>query len=329
VSGEIDTQGRITAVGGLDIKLETAIGAGCKTVIVPHENLHGPDGIEDFPEALKKELQILTFDHWKGGHEPFDYTRHVLQVVAVDHIVEAQEVAYVDAAELSAVEDQIVERAREAAAQIAERETDSRGCCLVIVTKHPRELDLEMLRPLLGAQVAMCWLLVPPERLEVFESALPDPGDFLRLRVFDLKTEELPAAVHEIVATHPLEACPDELVLVAPFFVLKRAGFGDGVDGSLAKLGLRRLFANNYARQKVKVKGCKSNLTAAYLRLALLGAGALARCPFVTRHEGFHVVDLNPIPEKYRLDLERAKTLLCRWLERWLDVVDENLGRDG
>jgi ATP-dependent Lon protease len=44
-TGEIDTQGRITGVGGLDAKTETALNAGCKTLIVSRENLSGPGGI--------------------------------------------------------------------------------------------------------------------------------------------------------------------------------------------------------------------------------------------------------------------------------------------
>ncbi len=82
ITGEVDTQGRITGVGGMGVKLETAYAAGCKTLIIPRENLDGTEGIDRLPDALKKELQILTFAQWKGAHEPFDYSRHMLQVVA-------------------------------------------------------------------------------------------------------------------------------------------------------------------------------------------------------------------------------------------------------
>ena len=41
ITGEIDTQGRVTAVGGIGVKLETAYAAGCKTLIIPRENLTG------------------------------------------------------------------------------------------------------------------------------------------------------------------------------------------------------------------------------------------------------------------------------------------------
>jgi ATP-dependent Lon protease len=98
MTGEIDTQGRILAVGGLDVKLETAIDVGCKTMIIPRSNLVGEGGIERLPEALKQDLQIITYEEWKTDHPPFDYEDHVLQVVAVDHIVQAAEVAFMDMA---------------------------------------------------------------------------------------------------------------------------------------------------------------------------------------------------------------------------------------
>ncbi len=104
VTGEIDTQGRVTGVGGMGVKLETAYAAGCKTLIIPRENLTGPEGIDRLPDALKQELQILTFDEWEGEHEPFDYTRHMLQVIAVDDIVQAAEVAFIDQEEIDSLD---------------------------------------------------------------------------------------------------------------------------------------------------------------------------------------------------------------------------------
>ena len=100
VTGEIDTQGRVTGIGGMGVKLETAYAAGCKTLIIPRENLTGIEGIDRLPDALKQELQILTFEQWKAPHEPFDYSRHMLQVVAVDDIVQASEVAFINQDEI-------------------------------------------------------------------------------------------------------------------------------------------------------------------------------------------------------------------------------------
>lgn len=95
MTGEIDTQGRILGIGGLAVKLETAYAAGCKTIIIPKENLQGREGVEGLPEDFKQELQILSFDDWDTRPEPLDAARHALQVIAVDHIVQAAAVAFV------------------------------------------------------------------------------------------------------------------------------------------------------------------------------------------------------------------------------------------
>ncbi|MGC8492306.1 MAG: S16 family serine protease [Syntrophobacteraceae bacterium] len=95
MTGEIDTQGRIAGIGGLSVKMETAYAAGVKTLIIPIENLKGDEGIEMLPESFTRELQILTYEQWKKIHEPFDQDRWLLQVVAVDDIVQAVDVAFV------------------------------------------------------------------------------------------------------------------------------------------------------------------------------------------------------------------------------------------
>jgi hypothetical protein len=118
-TGEIDTQGRITAVGALSVKLETAYDAGCKTLIIPTENLAGEGGLERLPEALKVELQILPFAAWRLPHEPFDYSWHILQVVAVDHIVQAAEIALIREEELEVLEMPFIAHARVAAEALA------------------------------------------------------------------------------------------------------------------------------------------------------------------------------------------------------------------
>ena len=95
-TGEIGTRGRVTGIGGLDVKLETAVHAGCKTLVIPRENLVGPGGIEGLPAALKKELQVLDFAQWQADREPMDFEHQLLRVVAVGHLTEAWEVAQLD-----------------------------------------------------------------------------------------------------------------------------------------------------------------------------------------------------------------------------------------
>ncbi len=177
-TGEIDTQGRITGVGGLDAKIETAVNAGCKTVIVPVTNLTGPGGIDRLPEPLRRELQILTFDQWRGPHEAFDPERHRLQVVAVDHIVEAFEVARVDEAELDAVERMCVDHARGAVPLLR----GGQPCPVALLVKDPAEIDLESFEPALCEGCAGCRLLIPKgtagQLSMELSSAAPPPDTF-------------------------------------------------------------------------------------------------------------------------------------------------------
>ena len=92
MTGEIDTQGRLLGIGGLNIKLETAFAAGCKRVIIPKDNLKGREGLDRFSDDFKRELEILSYEDWKERPENPDA---VMQVIAVDHILQAAEVAFV------------------------------------------------------------------------------------------------------------------------------------------------------------------------------------------------------------------------------------------
>lgn len=67
---------------------------------------------------MKDELQILTFDEWQGAHEPFDYTRHILHVVAVDDIMQAAQVAFIDEAELEDLKSGFLACARSVSEQL-------------------------------------------------------------------------------------------------------------------------------------------------------------------------------------------------------------------
>ncbi|MBN2123244.1 MAG: AAA family ATPase, partial [Deltaproteobacteria bacterium] len=143
MTGEIDTHGRIKGVGGLDIKLETASDAGCKTMIIPRENLRGEGGIERLPDALKGELQILTYEAWKGDHAPFDYERHMLQVVAVDHIRQAADVAFIDEDELDALKADLVSHALTVSGTLRDVERGWETVLRVVYVKDPAEMELE------------------------------------------------------------------------------------------------------------------------------------------------------------------------------------------
>jgi ATP-dependent Lon protease len=64
ITGEIDLDGNVTAIGGLDAKLTGAKRAGVKTVIVPYENKHDVDiVIEKIPDLFDKSFKVKFVKH--------------------------------------------------------------------------------------------------------------------------------------------------------------------------------------------------------------------------------------------------------------------------
>jgi ATP-dependent Lon protease len=64
ITGEIDLDGNVTAIGGLDAKLTGAKRAGIKTVIVPYENKNDVDiVIQKIPELFDKSFKIKFVKH--------------------------------------------------------------------------------------------------------------------------------------------------------------------------------------------------------------------------------------------------------------------------
>jgi ATP-dependent Lon protease len=318
MTGEIDTQGRIAAIGGLDVKMETAFDAGCKTVIIPKENLLGTQGLERLPESLKRELQILSYEEWKQDHPPFDYKRHVLQVVAVNHIVKAAEIAFVREEEIKALDSLFLPHARSVREAYLKAEREDRSCHRVIYVKDPSELETE------GPE-ATFWqdgktlLLLAPEVEKKDLKGVPGLMAHVRLCPFDPAEEKLAVVVHTLESTPPGLPC---VSIAAPFFFLKRDGirFDDlsfGLDPERSKL-----FANNYTVQGVKIKSSKAFLNRVCCRLAALESSIADACPFLGKVEGIYAVDLAFIPEKYRLDVKQAEEILLRCLKQWLRVVE-------
>lgn len=323
MTGEIDTQGRITAVGALAVKLETAYDAGCRTLIIPTENVSGEGGLERLPDALKVELQILPFASWRGPHEPFNYTRHILQVVAVDHIAQATEVALIREEELEALEMPFVAHARVAAEAMAATDGRRNGGLLALYVKTPGELTWETLRFLsrIGSEASI--LLVPPEEKGALQARFAEWGRALRVREVVIRRERLSQVLGEILRSQPrLDSDSPVAVVVAPYFLLKQDGILGERFAPGSALESLRIFANNYTVQSVKIKASKGLLNRVYGHMAYLDPEMLDSCPFLRLLDGVHVVDLAFIPEKYRLDIQRAEKLLARCLTKWLQVVE-------
>jgi hypothetical protein len=316
MTGEIDTQGRITGVGALHLKLETSFDAGCKTVVIPKENLFGPEGMERLPSTLKKELQILTYEEWKGEHPPFDYSRHMLQVVAVDHIVQAADVAFIDEKEVKALEDRFVPHAHRVLRAVKNAPREGKVRVLILYVKDPEELEPGGMENLMG-KVCRAIVLHPPEAEEEFRKRWSVHPSYIEMRTFDSHSDTLPPLVRKIQDSLGVPSKPPSVSVVAPFFFLKR----DGIRSE--NVGKCTVFANNFTVQGVKIKTCKTVLNRVYCHLAGLEPDELESCPFLQKGDGIYVVDLSFIPEKYRLDVKHGEEILVRSLKKWLNVLHE------
>ncbi len=322
MTGEIDTKGRITAVGALTLKIETAFNAGCKTVIIPRENLYGNDGIERFPEALKDELQVLGFREWSGGHPPFDYLRHILEVVAVDDIVEAARVAFIEEAEIAALDTVFDLHAQKTAEKLSAFTDPAEAPIFVFQVKNPNELDPVFLRAFERKTGARHLLLINPEIRDKVAALFDRTAHRVHLLDFDPKRERLGSKIAAFIGGLPADSRkPSRLVLIAPYFLLLRDGINrEGLPEELAATELN-IIANNYTAGQVKMKGSKTLVNRVLPLISLISGQELDECPFLGEREGVRVIDFSFIPEKYRLDTGRAEEILNRTLTRWSETV--------
>jgi ATP-dependent Lon protease len=325
MTAEIDTRGRTTMVGGLSLKIETAFNAGCRTLIIPKENLFGEGGIERLPEALKEELHVLTFEEWSGTHPPFDYARHILEVVAVENIVQAAAVAFIDDSEIDALEICFESHAQEVARLIGREALQRSPVLQMVQMKTPEELDLGLLDIASQKPPYSLNLLIPSDIRNAILDRLGERQKALHLIDFDPKKQTLLHTGRRILSSARRELLsPVRLALTGPYFLIKRDGIRINDFPRTPTFTGTDIFANNYAVQGVKMKGCKSILNQVYSILAYLEPSEIDGCPFLTTLEGIHVVDLSFIPEKYRLDTTRAERILIRAMTHWLKVVKDS-----
>jgi len=325
MTGEIDTKGRILAVGGLDVKLETAIYAGCRTMIIPKANLRGEGGIDRLPEALKQDLQIITYEHWKADHPSFNYEDHVLQVIAVDHIVQAADIAFMDLAELDALETIFLPYAQSIAGTLRQTLKSPKECCCLFHPKEPEELDIESFkRPFWDR--CRCMFVLQPEVKRAILAKYPDMESKVRFSDIGPDQERLPSVIEDIQ-----ESLTDEsrtfarVSLVAPYYFLTQCVIPYIETPDPSCLENFRLFANNYTVQGFKIKECKPVLNRVLCHLAMMSTEQLGACPFLSQFNGIYTIDLSFIPEKYRLDMKRAEEILNRCLTAWLTTLESRL----
>jgi ATP-dependent Lon protease len=322
MTGEIDTQGRITSVGGIAVKLETAYAAGCKTLIIPRENLKGNDAIERLPDALKQELQILTHAEWKGRHEPFDYNRHMLQVVAVDDIVQASEIVFIDQNEIDSLDNAFEEHARRAAKELGQNDPKPFKRLRIAYLDDPAEVDSDLLQSEFCSEDYGCLILVRSDVKEELYARLPEPDEKLQIREFDPSSERMIDVVRTIVETYSgVHAPPLRISMVAPLSFLRREGMrSDDFARNSGFAGLR-LFSSCCTAENVPIRDCRNLLSSAFMYLVKLDDDLLQECPFLAEKDGIYSTTVAFIPEKYRIDARRAEEILDRGISQWIRIV--------
>ena len=321
-TGEIDTQGRVTGIGGMGVKLETAYAAGCKTLIIPRENLTGTEGIDRLPDALKHELQILTYDQWKGSHEPFDYSRHVLQVVAVDDIVQASHVAFIEQEEIDSLERLFEEHAQKALAEVAFAGFKE---LRAVYLDNPDESDPGLTGADLCSEDHGCIILVRSDLREEILRKLGELPAKSVIREFDPRTERMVDVLRETKTAYgDYSPQPLRISLIAPLPFLRKEGIRpEDLERDAVFVGLR-IFANCCTAENVPVRDCRTILASSLSYLVKLTDELLEKCPFLAKTDGVHAPTVAFIPEKYRLDGRRAEEILDRCISKWLNIVEKS-----
>ncbi|HIJ76605.1 MAG TPA: AAA family ATPase [Deltaproteobacteria bacterium] len=321
-TGEIDTQGRVTGIGGMGVKLETAYAAGCKTLIFPRENLTGIEGIDRLPDALKHELQILTYDQWKGSHEPFDYSRHVLQVVAVDDIVQASHVAFIEQEEIDSLDRLFEEHAQKALAEAAFADFKE---LRAVYLDNPHETYPGLTGADLCSEGHGCIILVRSDLREEILSTLGELPAKSVVREFDPNTERMADVLRETkLAYEDYSSPPLRISLIAPLpFLRKEAIRPEDLEPDATFVGLR-IFANCCTAENVPVRDCRTVLARSFSFMVKLSGELLETCPFLANKDGVYAPTVAFIPEKYRLDGRRAEEILDRCISKWLNIVEKS-----
>lgn len=322
MTGEIDTQGRITGIGGMGVKLETAYAAGTKTLIIPRENLTGPEGIDRLPEALKQELQILTYAQWKSNHEQFDYTRHVLQVVAVDNIVQAADVAFIYPEEVDSLEDLFEVHARKAVEEITSARPATFRRLRIYYVDNPDDANEGLLQTNFCTEDYGCIVLVRSDVKEDILARLGTLPGMTIIREFDPARENLKDVLNEIKEAYTGPGAPPlRISMVAPLPFLRR----EALDPAEFKpdpgfVGLR-LFASCCTAENVPIRVCRSVHARTHSHLVRLTDDLLQECPFLAKKDGIYTTTVSFIPEKYRIDVRRAEEFLDAGLSKWLNII--------
>lgn len=190
----------------------------------------------------------------------------------------------------------------------------------MFLPKEAEELDVEAFEEPFWEQ-CRCTFLSQPDVKKRIQARHPGIED--KVRFFDLPAgeDDLPSLLCEIrAALFPHTA--GRVSMVAPYYFLLQTGLAQRQHRGPASGEALRLFANNYTMQGFKIKQCKPILNRVLCHLALMPTEDLDACRFLGRINRIYVMDLSFIPEKYRLDRKRARSILTGCLKQWLLTLE-------
>lgn len=194
-------------------------------------------------------MQVLTYDEWKGDHEPFDREKHMVQVVAVENILQAADVAVIDESEIQALETYFVPHAAAAAEALMKTIKIADPCFNIIYAKDIAELGLDQVSDPLQESCGSIFL-VRPDLKSAIRKAYPDRVDEIQRWEFDATCGSLYLIFRKIDdALHGNLGTLAKFSLLAPyFFLVNQWDEIQTVDRELHDRNLT-LFANNDAVQ--------------------------------------------------------------------------------
>lgn len=243
----------------------------------------------------------------------------------MDHIQQAADITLLDRNAFDHTEASFLRQGKEAGDALKRGLKDRGPCLCILYIEDPAELSMEGFNSL-AWEGCHYLLAVKPGLGPSAAKRFPDLAQSGDLVEFDPARERLGGLVcgHPTLGPFLLAKAP-RMTIIAPFFFLELQGLEPEIWRGAGGRSEVRFLANNYTVQGVKIKRCKAILNRVFCYLALLDREPREACPFLGEREGILTVDMGFIPERYRLDLDRAQEILVRCIGKYLEGLEGRL----
>jgi len=153
-------------------------------------------------------------------------------VVAVKHIVEAADIAFIYDLDVQSLRTPFLAHADQVAEHLGRISIDSTRSPLIIQLKSLVELSSEHVEAALWKKIHCYTLLVNPQIRKTILDEFPDLETEVEFRDLDTGRQELSQVMEEILGAYTREPTAQvRVALVAPFFLLKQDGLLEGLPG--------------------------------------------------------------------------------------------------